>query len=168
MTQLEIRDARADDLPALVRIYNHFVEHTPVTFHTEQFDVRGRQDWFDSFSENGPHRLLVAEQDAEIAGYASSARFKARAAYDTSVETTIYLDPSAAGRGIGSRLYAQLVDLLVADERLHRAYGGVALPNPASVALHERCGFKAIGTYREVGFKFGKYWDVAWFERDLS
>ena len=85
-----------------------------------------------------------------------------------SVETTVYLDPAATGSGLGTLLYGTLIDRLVGDDRLHRAYGGIALPNDASVALHEKLGFEHVGTYREVGRKFGRYWDVAWFEKDLS
>ena len=91
-----------------------------------------------------------------------------RPAYDQSVETTIYLDPAFVGRGIGQRLYGALLDAIQSEESIHRAYGGIALPNPSSIALHERLGFGFIGTFREVGFKFGKYWDVSWYEKDVS
>jgi len=168
MTDTLIRHAQDSDLVALVDIYNHYVEHTAVTFHTQPFTAPERITWFTSFSEDGPHRLLIAENDGNVVGYASSVQFKARAAYDTSVETTIYLAPDAAGKGIGAKLYGALLEFLVADDRLHRAYGGIALPNEASVALHEKLGFSKVGTYREVGNKFDKYWDVAWYEKDLT
>lgn len=163
-----IRPAARADLPALVEIYNHYVRETPVTFDTEPFTVETREAWFSSFSEDGPYRLLVASQGGAVRGYASSSCFNPRKAYDISVETTIYLDPAATGNGIGTALYGALMDALVGDARLHRAYGGIALPNDASVALHEKFGFQHVGTYREVGCKFGCYWDVAWFEKDLS
>lgn len=163
-----IRPATHADLPALVSIYNYYVRETPVTFDTDPFTVEEREAWFSSFDESGPYRLLVAAQGDTILGYASSSNFKPRKAYDVSVETTIYLDPSSTGIGIGSELYGGLMKILVADTRLHRAYGGIALPNDASVALHEKLGFELVGTYREVGRKFGRYWDVAWFEKDLS
>lgn len=168
MTDTLIRNAQDGDLVALVDIYNHYIEHTAVTFHTQSFTAPERIAWFTSFSEDGPYRLLVAEHDGSIVGYASSSRFKARAAYATSVETTIYLAAAAGGMGIGSVLYGELMEQLLADERLHRAYGGIALPNDASIALHEKLGFSKIGTYREVGHKFDKYWDVAWYEKDLT
>jgi phosphinothricin acetyltransferase len=85
----------------------------------------------------------------------------------TSVETSIYLAPEATGRGMGTDLYAALFAAL-AEEDLHRAYAGVTLPNTASVALHRKFGFRSIGVYREVGRKFGKYWDVEWFEKPLD
>jgi phosphinothricin acetyltransferase len=167
-TDTLIRHSADGDLAELVSIYNHYVENTPVTFHTTQFTVPQRIEWFTTFSKEGPYRLLVAERDGKILGYASSANYKPRAAYDTSVETTIYLDAEAVGTGVGTKLYGALIDQLVADERLHRAYGGVALPNPASTAMHERLGFELLGTYSEVGYKFDKYWDVAWYEKDLT
>ncbi len=163
-----IRPAACVDLPALVDIYNHYVRETPVTFDTEPFTVETREAWFSSFSEDGPYWLLVATQDGAVRGYASSSCFKPRKAYDISVETTIYLDPAATGNGVGTALCGALIDALVEDARLHRAYGGIALPNDASVALHETFGFQHVGTYREVGRKFDRYWDVAWFEKDLS
>ncbi len=101
-------------------------------------------------------------------GYASSTRFKEKAAYARSVETTIYLDPDWTGKGIGARLYAKLLDALEAEPKVHRAYGGVALPNPASIALHEALGFEKVATYHEVGYKFDRYYDVCWFEKALE
>lgn len=163
-----IRPAQRVDLPVLVDIYNHYVRETPVTFDTEAFTVDARESWFSTFSDDGPYRLLVATRGGAVRGYASSSCFKPRKAYDVSVETTIYLAPGSTDDGIGSALYGALIAELIADTRLHRAYGGIALPNDASVALHEKLGFEHVGTYREVGRKFDRYWDVAWFEKDLS
>ena len=165
---IDIRDARAGDLPGIVDIYNHYVEHTPATFDTLTFTPLQKRDWFEGYSPQGPYRLLVAERSGELLGYASSSRFKSRDAYRTSAETTIYLRPDKAGRGVGKALYGELIERLIKDTRLHRAYGGIALPNDASVALHESLGFHLAGTYREVGYKFGRYWDVAWYERNLD
>lgn len=164
----EIRVAESGDLARLVDIYNHYVTETHATFHTEPFAVGARTHWFAQFKEAGPYQLLVADAGGSVAGYATSKRYKQRAAYDTSVETSIYLDPDATGQGIGYRLYAALLDRLLEEPSVHRAYGGVGLPNDASVALHEKLGFRLVGTYNEVGFKFGKYWDVSWFEKDVS
>jgi phosphinothricin acetyltransferase len=163
-----IRLAESADLNRLVEIYNHYVVETHVTFDTEPFAVNERIHWFNQFAETGRYRLLLAETDAGIAGYASSTIFKPRAAYNTSVETTIYLDPQHMGQGIGAHLYGELIDQLVAEESVHRAYGGIALPNDGSVALHRKLGFERVGSYHEVGFKFDKFWDVDWFEKDVS
>jgi phosphinothricin acetyltransferase len=111
--------------------------------------------------------LLVALAEGRLIGYASSSRFREKPAYETSVETSIYVTPDAIGRGAGSRLYAELFHSLEGED-VHRAYAGIALPNPASVALHERFGFKRVAHFTEQGRKFGRYWDVAWFEKLLG
>lgn len=165
---LTIRQGESDDLNRLVEIYNHYVTDTHITFDTEPFAVAERIHWFNQFSETGPHRLLVADQGDELVAYATSTPFKARPAYRTSVETTIYIDSEQTGNGYGSRLYSELIDVILAEESVHRAYGGVALPNDGSVALHEKLGFRRVASYHEVGYKFGKYWDVDWFEKDVS
>jgi len=164
----QIRPAREQDLPALVRIYNHYVTATHITFDTEPFTAAQRRPWFDAFSLRGPHRLLVAAVADRAVGYASSTRFRPKPAYDQSVETTIYLHPDFVGQGIGRRLYTHLLKAIRLEPSVHRAYGAIALPNPASIALHERLGFELVGTFREVGFKFEEYWHVSWFEKDVS
>ena len=162
-----IRPGREDDVPALTRIYNHFVEHTHVTFDLEPFAVEARLEWFGHYAGSGRHRLLVAESaDTGVVGYATSGCFRDKPAYAPSVETTVYCAPEVAGRGIGSSLYSALFEAL-AREDVHRAYAGVALPNAASLALHRRFGFVEIGTFREVGRKFGTWWDVTWLERGV-
>ena len=168
MSKVNIRIGDTSDLDRLVDIYNHYVSNTHVTFDTEPFATAARIPWFAQFSEAGAYRLLVAENGDSLVGYASSTNFKPRAAYDTSVETSVYLRPDEAGQGIGRALYSALLKLLVDEPTVHRAYGGVALPNPASIALHEALGFKKVGTYHEVGFKFDRYWDVSWYEKDLE
>jgi phosphinothricin acetyltransferase len=164
---VRIRKARSEDLPRLVEIYNHYVEHTHITFDIEPVSLEARRTWFGAFSEEGPYRLLVSESNGHVRGYASSREFRVKPAYAPSVETSIYLGPDDCGSGIGSALYAGLLAMLEEEPLVHRAYGGVALPNEASIALHQRLGFERVGTFSEVGFKFGRYWDVAWFERAL-
>lgn len=162
---IEIRFALRDDLPTLLEIYNHYIEHSHATFDTEVLDLANREAWFETFSDKGPHRLYVAESKGAVIGYASSRVFRERAAYDRSVETSVYLAPDRREAGAGTALYAKLLEVLEEEVLVHRAYGGVALPNEASVALHQRFGFKRVATFSEVGFKFGRYFDVAWFER---
>jgi phosphinothricin acetyltransferase len=165
---MEIRPGRRDDLPALAALYDHYVEHTAITFDTEPFGVLGRTAWLESFAETGPHRLLAAVERGTAVGYASSHTFRPKAAYAQTVETSIYLAPTATRRGLGRALYEALLALLRAEPGVHRACAGITLPNPASIALHERCGFVPVGTFREVGFKHGRYWDVRWYEKDLA
>ena len=165
---LGIRAGESGDLNRLVEIYNHYVSETYITFDTEPFAVTDRIYWFNQFSETGPYRLLVAELGGNIVGYASSSMFKPKPAYNTSVETTIYLDPVHTGKGHGLPLYGRLLDDLIAEPSVHRAYGGVAIPNDESVVLHQKLGFTRVASFHEVGFKFDKYWDVDWFEKDVS
>ncbi len=164
---ISVRSARLDDLADLTRIYNHYVRETPITFDLEPFSIEARRSWFEAFGENGRHRLVVATREGgRIEGYAGSAPFRPKGAYATSVEVTVYVRPGATGSGIGTRLYAELFARL-AREDVHRAYAGITLPNAASVALHRRFGFRSVGIYREVGRKFGRYWDVEWMEKEL-
>ncbi|MFF4957297.1 GNAT family N-acetyltransferase [Streptomyces sp. NPDC001222] len=167
-TEVQVRPGVENDLGALTDIYNHYVHTTPITFDTAIFTPEERRPWLLSHPEDGPHRLMVAvdSDSQEILGYATSSAFRAKPAYATSVEMTVYLAAHATGRGVGARLYEALFAAL-AGEDLHRAYAGIAQPNEASVRLHERFGFRHVGTYREVGRKFGRYWDVAWYEKEL-
>jgi phosphinothricin acetyltransferase len=162
-----IRDAVVGDLPALTAIYNHYVVHTPITFDIEPFTVEQRAEWFKLHSETGRYRLLVAEEAGTVVGYAGTGPFRAKRAYETTVETTIYCAPHATGRGIGTLLYGALFEALKGED-VHRALGGVTLPNAASVALHTRFGFVEVARFNENGRKLGRYWDVAWFEKRLD
>ncbi len=170
---MEVRDARTADLVALTELYNHYIVTSVVTFDVKPFTVEERRSaWFEHYAPTGPYRLLVATEtgtaggDGGILGYVTSSPFRAKAAYRTSVETSVYCRPDAVGRGIGRLLYERLFAAL-GDEDLHRAYAGIALPNEASRRLHARCGFAEVGTYHEVGFKDGRYRDVLWVERSL-
>jgi phosphinothricin acetyltransferase len=161
-----IRPARRGDLPRLTEIYNHYVIHTPVTFDLEPYTVERRAAWFDQFATTGRYRLMVAEEAGQVEGYAGTMRFRVKPAYDTTVETTVYASPEAVGKGIGRRLYEALF-AAIADENIHRIVGGYTLPNPGSAKLHEQLGFTNVGVFSQVGYKFGKYWDVQWTERPL-
>lgn len=167
-TEVQVRPGVEGDLEALTALYNHYVRETAITFDTAIFTPEERRPWLLSHPEDGPYRLRVAtDPDSQkILGYATSSPFRAKPAYATSVETTVYVAPDAGRRGIGTLLYKALFEAL-SGEDLHRAYAGIAQPNEASARLHERFGFRYVGTYREVGRKFGRYWDVAWYEKDL-
>jgi phosphinothricin acetyltransferase len=164
MSEVEIRPAERADWPRLTEIYNYYIVNTPVTFDIEPYTVERRTPWFEQFAPAGRHRLLVAETDAGVLGYAGTMRFRPKAAYDTTVETTIYCAPEAAGKGIGGKLYAALFETLRGED-IHRFVAGYTLPNSATAAIHARFGFKVVGVFSEVGRKFGKYWDVCWTER---
>jgi L-amino acid N-acyltransferase YncA len=161
---LELRDCTAADAAAIGAIYNYYVQQTTITFEESAVpaaemarrieDVTGRFPW------------LVGERDGEVLGYAYAAPWKTRSAYRHSVETTVYVSPHAAGRGIGRTLYHALIERL-RSQGVHRAVGGIALPNPASVALHEKLGFVRIGQFDEIGLKFGRWLDVGYWELRL-
>jgi phosphinothricin acetyltransferase len=167
MSEILIRPAEPADLSALLDIYNHYVINTPITFDIEPRTLAQRQDWLEQFARRGRYRCFVAEAGDRIVGWACSTKFKEREAYATSVETSVYCAPEFTGRGIGRQLYTTLFGALT-DEDIHRAYGGITLPNEASVALHLAMGFRPIGTYREVGRKFGRFWDVALYQREMA
>jgi phosphinothricin acetyltransferase len=165
--EVEVRPATAKDLAALNDIYNQYVAEAHYTFDVEPMTMDGRREWFSHYGTSGRYRLMVAVFDGKPIGYASSSRFRPKAAYETSVETSVYLAPESVGRGAGTRLYEGLFKHLEGED-VHRAYAGIALPNPASIALHERFGFKRVAHFTEQGRKFGRYWDVAWYEKPIG
>ncbi|MFF5534069.1 GNAT family N-acetyltransferase [Streptomyces cinerochromogenes] len=166
--EVQVRPGFEGDLEALTAIYNHYVRETAITFDTASFTPEERRPWLLSHPEDGPHRLMVAtdQESQRILGYATSSPYRPKPAYVTSVETSVYVAPDAGRRGIGTLLYGALFRAL-AGEDVHRAYAGIAQPNEASTRLHERFGFRYVGTYGEVGRKFGSYWDVAWYEKRM-
>ena len=156
---LTVRLMGQSDLPAVVSI-------------DEAASGRKRPRYFElllrrALSQPALQVSLVAEHEGKSIGYACSMPFRAKQAYDPSVETSIYLAAPWTGRGLGRRLYAALFTAL-AGEDVHRAYAGITLPNAASVSLHEKLGFERVGLMREVGRKLGHYWDVAWYEKALA
>jgi phosphinothricin acetyltransferase len=164
MDAVLVRPGESGDLPLLTDLYNHYVRTSPATFDLEPVSLDSRRKWMGHYADTGPHRLVVAIAEGEIAGYATSGKLREKPGYLPSVETTVYVHPDRHGRGIGTQLYTALFSAL-AGEDVHRVYAAIVIPNPASIALHERFGFAPLGTYREVGRKFGRYWDVQWFER---
>jgi phosphinothricin acetyltransferase len=164
LSGLAIRAARLEDLPRLTEIYNDYVVHSPATFDLEAKTLEQRREWFAQFAETGRHRLLVAEDGGVVLGYAGTIRWRPKPAYDTTVETSIYCTPESVGRGLGGQLYAALFEA-IAGEEIHRIVAGFVPPNPASAALYERFGFRPVGVFSEVGYKFGRYWDVCWMEK---
>jgi phosphinothricin acetyltransferase len=156
----------AADLGAISEVYDHYVRTTAISFDLEPPTSAWRREWFERFSDRGRHRLLVARDGGGAIGYAASVPYRPREAYGPSVETSVYVSPTHLGRGVGAALYVALLSELERED-VHRAYAGIAMPNPASVRLHERCGFRRAGYFTEQGRKFGRYWDVAWFERSF-
>jgi phosphinothricin acetyltransferase len=163
---MDIRQAREPDLEAVNDIYNHYVRTSPATFDIDVVSLGSRREWFTHYAETGPYRVFVADDEDGFLGFATSTQFGERKAYETSVTTSVYISPDHLGRGVGKLLYSALFEA-IAGEDLHRAYAGISVPNPASFALHESFGFRQVAYFTEQGRKFGKYWDVAWFEKEL-
>jgi len=160
-----IRAAVAADAERIAAIYNYYVENSVITFEEQ---VVSRDEMAGRIADVQGQGLpwLAAELDGSVVGYSYATKWKSRSAYRHSVESTIYLEHGLEGRGIGKALYSALLPLL-RTLGMHAVIGGAALPNPASVSLHESLGFERVGTFREVGFKHGRWVDVAYWERVL-
>jgi phosphinothricin acetyltransferase len=166
MDDVKVRPAMRADLPRLTEIYNHYIVNTPITFDLKPVTVEERARWFEEHTGSARHRLFVAEIEGTVVGWAGTGSFRDRAAYDTSVEMTIYCAPDATRRGIGASMYRVLFDALK-NEDINRLLAGITLPNDASLKLHRRFGFTDVGVFTECGRKFDRYWDVIWMERPL-
>ena len=158
-----VRLAEAEDAAAIAAIYRPYVEGTTISFEEEAPDA----DEIAERMTSPIHPWLVAEEEGRVLGYASTAPMRGRRAYRWSVESGIYVDGAAQGRGIGRQLLSAHLDLLE-RQGFVTVIAGIALPNEASVALHERLGFKLSGIERGVGFKLGKWVDVGRWQRDLA
>jgi L-amino acid N-acyltransferase YncA len=163
---MTIRPADPDrDAAACAAIYAPYVESTPISFERVAPDAAEFARRIAKYAAT--HQFLVAEEGGEVVGYAYACRWAERAAYDWSVETSVYVDSAHHGKGIGRALYAELVELL-AGQGFRVAVAGVTLPNPASIGLHERMGFVPIGSLREIGWKDGRWYDVGYWQRPLA
>lgn len=163
---MRIRAATSDDAAALAGIYAPFVRGSHISFETDPPDaseMRARMA-----AGDGLYPWLAAEAESgEIAGYAYAARFRPREAYRFAVETSVYLRAGAGGQGLGKRLYAELLAILEM-QGFSQAVAAIALPNDPSVRLHEKLGYRPAGTYRRVGYKLGRWWDVGLWQRPLA
>ncbi len=164
--KLEIRDAGAHDAASIAGIYNHFVLNTSISFEEAPVPDAEMAQRIDGVQAGGLP-WLVAEQDGAVIGYAYATKWRVRHAYRFSVESSVYLAPASAGTGVGTALYRVLLDRL-RDGGYHLVIGGIAQPNPASVAMHEKLGFKKVAQFSEVGFKFGRWTDVGYWELKLA
>lgn len=160
-----IRTVRDTDAEAIARIYDHYILNTVVTFEEETIPAR---EMSARIAEVASASLpwLVAERHGRVAGYAYATKWKGRSAYRFTAETTVYLDPASVGQRLGTALYGELLTAL-RSVSIHSVLGGIALPNPASVALHERMGFRKVAHLSELGFKFGRWIDVGYWQMRL-
>ncbi len=154
----------ATDAEACARIYAPFVSGNWVSFELEPPGAEEMARRIGAYGAS--HGWLVVEVEGALAGYAYGSPHRERAAYASSCDVAVYVDPAYARRGIGRALYGELLPLL-AGKGCHAAFAGIALPNAASVGLHEAMGFTPVGIYREVGWKLGGWRDVGWWQRLL-
>ncbi|MEM7306999.1 MAG: N-acetyltransferase family protein [Planctomycetota bacterium] len=166
MSAPNLRPFSPGDEEALARVYNHYVAHTVVTFEETPIAAATMRARIDEVLD-ADLPWLVVEADGQPCGYAYASRWKGRCAYRFSVETTVYLAPEATGRGLGTALYAELLERVGAGGA-HVAIGGIALPNDASVALHEKLGMRRVALFSEVGFKQGRWVDVGYWQKTFA
>jgi L-amino acid N-acyltransferase YncA len=161
---VQIRRATPADAAEICRIYNEHVLGTIVSFETRAIDTSEMAARIQDKLRH--HDWLVGEHEQELVGYAYYGSFRARAAYDHTAESTIYVASHASGRGFGKRLYDALIQS-ARDKGYREFIGVIALPNPASVALHQKVGFEEVGVLKRVGYKFGTYLDVGLWQLSL-
>ena len=159
-----VRYAHREDGAALARIYNHYVQHTCITFETDPVTAEDMAGRIHETLDAGLPWLLAEGPDGAPLGYAYASRWKGRCAYRHTVESTVYLDADAVGRGIGQPLYGGLLDAIRAGG-MHAVIGGIALPNARSIALHERLGFHKVAHFEQVGRKQDRWIDVGYWQR---
>jgi phosphinothricin acetyltransferase len=160
-----IRSVTSGDAGALCAIYVPYVERTPVTFETA---APGAGEMAKRIAEvTATYPWLVHEEGGVLGGYAYASQHRVKPAYRWSVDVSIYVREGSGGRGIGRALYDSLLPRL-AELGYANAFAGITLPNAASVALHERFGFRPIGVYAKVGFKLGAWHDVGWWQKTFA
>jgi L-amino acid N-acyltransferase YncA len=166
MSELGVRPARAEDAGQVSQIYNHYITTSTITFEEEPVsasEMAARIGEVQSLA----YPWLVATVGADIVGFAYAGKWKVRAAYRHACEITVYVRAGQERSGVGSALYQHLIPALKA-RGVHACIGGVALPNDASVRLHEKFGFEKCAHFKQVGFKFNRWVDVAYWERILQ
>jgi len=161
---ISIRQVKTGDAKDIADIYNYYVTDTIITFEEEVLSSKEIEDRIAKVTGNGLP-WLVSENGEKVVGYAYASKWKERRAYRFSVEVSAYITPTAHGQGTGTQLYKALFAELKRLGSVHCVMGGIALPNPASVALHEKFGMKQVATFPEVGYKQGRwittgYWQV--------
>lgn len=152
-----IRPATLQDQPGILTIYNESVLNSTATFDTDPRTPEKQVEWFNRHKAN--HPVLVAEENGQIAGWASLSPWSDRCAYDSTVEVSVYLAPEQRGKGLGFQLLQQVTE---AGRKAgnHTVISRISSDNLASIRIHEKAGYSTVGTMKEVGFKFGRFLDV--------
>jgi phosphinothricin acetyltransferase len=163
--KIVIRSAKQEDAEGILEIYTPYILHTPVSFETEVPDIEAFRQRMVQYQKNLP--WLVCEVDNNLAGYTYATNHRHRTAYDCSKELSVYVHPNYRHRGIASGLYSVILEILKL-QGVRNVLAGIALPNPESVGFHEQFGFKLVGIYHDVGYKFDRYHDVGWWELPIG
>ncbi|MBD0382814.1 GNAT family N-acetyltransferase [Paenibacillus sedimenti] len=161
---LTVRKAVEADVPFMLTIYNEVIRKSAATFDLEVQSLEQRLDWFAKFDDR--HPLLVAEVEGKVAGYCGILPFRQKPAYSHTVEVSIYIDELMQGKGIGRILLQEILELAKSIDH-HVIIAGIVGENKGSVRLHEKLGFTFVGTFREVGYKFGEWHDISFYQRFL-
>ncbi len=160
-----IRSVEPNDYTSIAKIYKHYILTSIATFEEEVISEGEMQKRILAKTKTYP--WFVYEDDNQILGYAYAGTWNPRAAYKQTAEVSIYLSETAVGKGVGSKLYRALIDLLK-EQGYHTLIGGISLPNEASVNLHEKFGFEKVAHFKSVGYKFNKWIDVGYWQLMLS
>ena len=162
---LKIRPVTLEDAPELVRIYAPYVEKTAITFEYDVPSIKEFEGRIEKILQRFPY--LVAEEDGQVLAYAYASTYYDRSAYDWAVEVSVYVDQDYRGQGLGTRLYEALEIELEASGYL-RFLACIALPNPASIALHEKRGYVKVAHFPEIGYKFDQWLDNVWMQKTIE
>ena len=161
---MPIRPCNVHDIPAICNIYNHYIAHTVITFEEAPVSVIDMQKRVEITTQQFP--WLVFEENGAILGYAYASKWKDRSAYKHTAEVTVYLHPDHCNKGVGSQLYKALIEQLT-SLNIHVLLACIAIPNAASERIHEQFGFRQVAHFREVGFKFGRWLDVGYWQKNI-
>ncbi len=162
----EVRLATPEDLPAILAISNEAALHTAANFASDPEPLSEWEDAYRTTADTHPW-LVAAGDNGDVLGFAKASPWSGRCAYNYSVEVTVYVDPAHHGRGVGRALYGRLFEILTA-QGYHSAIAGITLPNEASVGLHESFGMRRVATFERVGWKFDKWHDVGYWQKQLQ
>lgn len=165
MVELSIRDAEIDDAASLLSIYAPIVKNTAISFETEVPTLAHFAERIKLIQKT--HCWLVGVVDKQLVGYVYASSHRARSAYAYSVETAVYVDQQFQNSGIAKKLYQSLFSRLEKYDFYH-AYAGITVPNEASIRLHQSVGFKSIGVFPQVGYKFGQWHSTSWWSRHIK
>jgi len=156
-----IRKANSDDAYDITLIYNHYVENSTITFETSPVSTEEMANRIANTTEKYPY--FVYKESGKVLGYCYVSSWKKKAAYNNTVESTVYIDKDFQGKGIGRALMNKLINDLK-ERSFHAVIACITIPNPSSVKLHEELGFRRVSEFKEVGYKFGKWLDVGDWE----